>query len=984
MLTNQHITQLKDCTTDKELKKHFKKIASQNPDIYFPTKELRVLGYMRKECISCGTSFWTVHKDRKLCGDPMCSGGFQITIDNPSSIKLSYIEVWKKIVEILEPRGYVPIKRYPCVARWNPTTEFTIASISAFQPYVIAGEEEPPAKKLLIPQFCLRFNDIENVGLTGSHACGFVMIGQHTFVSPKEWNQGELFMDMHDFITKGVGLSKEEITIHEDSWAGGGSFGCSLEFFSRGVELFNQVYTMFEQTSSGPRELKLKVLDMGLGQERVAWFSQGTPNMYEAVFPQVLSKLRIIAEIDLDLELYNKFSRYSAYLNTDEVDDMDAAWQRVAYELGIQVEILHKKILPMTGLYSIAEHARSLLFAIHDGKLPSNVGGGYNLRVIFRRAIGFIDKFNWDIDMADVCEWHAEELRELFPEVSENLDEIREILNVEKKKYYSTKEKATKILDKVLKKGDIDTELLIEMYDSNGISPDMIKEAAKKHNIQIKIPDNFYNLVVERHEKLEQINAIEIKTELNLEGVQETKPLFYNDYTIIKNEAKVLKIIDNKVIVDESVAYPTSGGQLHDVGTVNAQKFKEVYKQGNYIIHLLDEKPSFKEGDKVIIEVDKSWRDQLSQHHTATHIVNAAARIILGNHINQAGAKKTLKNSHLDITHFKQLNKEDIKKIEEKANEIVDAGIDLNLKFMPRSEAEQEYGMEIYQGGAVPGKNIRIVEIPNIDIEACGGTHLNNTKEAGKIHILKSQKIQDGVVRLTFTAGKATQQIKNRNKHIIKELESFLNLDSIRIVGRVKELLRKWKNIKKALASGKVNKNDLILNSSEEFMGNILYTLSEILNCKYGEILQKIKRLYDEWNESKEKLNQIKNILDKSNIIKLISKSDLYNGYKLIIESFTELTQEDLKNINQTILKIEKNAISVLINQTEKGFLIMGMMGNKPAEKLELNLGNLIKNCVNNFKGKGGGPKDFGQGFIERNNINIEDIINYIKKQLFI
>ena len=394
MLSDKQQMELKDAHTDKELKKVFKKIASKNPDSYFPTKELRELGYLRKNCEKCGVYFWTTLKDRNVCGDPACSGGFQVVLDNPSKVKLSFIGVWKKIVEILEPRGYLPIKRYPCVARWNPTSEFTIASISAFQPYVISGEVEPPAKKLVIPQFCLRFNDIENVGVTSSHCTGFVMIGQHTFVTPEEWNQGELFMDIHDFIHEGVGLPKKEITIHEDSWAGGGSFGCSLEFFSRGVELFNQVYTMFEQTPEGPRELKLKVLDMGLGQERVAWFSQGTPNMYEAIFPFVLLKLREITKIELDLELYNRFSQYSAYLNVDEVDNMDEAWNRVAKELGIGVKELKQKVLPMTALYSITEHARSLLFAINDGKLPSNVGGGYNLRVIFRRAISFIDKFN--------------------------------------------------------------------------------------------------------------------------------------------------------------------------------------------------------------------------------------------------------------------------------------------------------------------------------------------------------------------------------------------------------------------------------------------------------------------------------------------------------------------------------------------------------------------------------------------------------------
>jgi alanyl-tRNA synthetase len=978
MLSDQLKQQLKRYKTDKELKKEFKKIASKDPDSYFPTKELKQLGYMRKLC-SCGTYFWTTHKDREVCGDPACSGGFKVVIDNPSPIKLSYIDVWKKIVEVLEPKGYKPIKRYPCVARWNPTTEFTIASISAFQPYVITGEVEPPAKKLIIPQFCLRFNDIENVGLTGSHCCGFVMIGQHTFVSPEEWDQGQLFMDMHDFIHKGVGLAKEEITIHEDSWAGGGSFGCSLEFFSRGVELFNQVYTMFEQTPEGPRELKLKVLDMGLGQERVAWFSQGTPNMYEAIFPYVLKKLREITKIDLDLDLYNKFSQYSAYLNIDEVDNMEAAWQRVAKELNVPVKDLKKNILPMTGLYSIAEHARSLLFGINDGKLPSNVGGGYNLRVIFRRAISFIDKFNWNINIADVCYWHAEELKELFPEVSDHLNEIREILEVEKEKFYATKKKAKKILEKVLEKGKITTETLIELYDSNGISPDMVKETAKKINIKIKVPDDFYSLVVERHEKSEQIHATGKDIELNLTGIPETKSLYYYDYTITSNEAKVLKILDNMVILDQSVAYPTSGGQLHDIGTIDGQPFSDVFKQGNHIIHVLDEKPRFKEGDTVKVKVDSKWRTQLAQHHTATHIVNAAAREVLGSHVNQAGAKKTLKSSHLDITHHEQISQENLSLIEKRANEIVNKGIDLYLDFVPRSEAEKKYGMTIYQGGAVPGKYVRIVEVPSVDVEACGGTHLNNTSEAGEIKITKSQKIQDGIVRLTFTAGKATEKLKERNKKLLNELKTILQVDSDKIVGRVKELLEKWKNVNKALKSGKVNREDLELNSTEIFEGDYISEISKILNIKKEKISNKVQKLMDEWNDIKSKLDQT----NPERIQKFIDNAESYHNRKIIFGSFYDLGNKDIQNISSNVVKMDDDYNTIFFNENDSGTLVTGMLGPNEVKYGKLNMGDLITGTVNELGGSGGGRREYGSGFVANKIASRDKIEERIRKKLF-
>ncbi|MFX1347676.1 MAG: alanine--tRNA ligase [Promethearchaeota archaeon] len=978
MLSEKERLDLQNAHTDKELKQVFKKIASKNPDTYFPTKELRKLGYMRKNCECCGKFFWTTLKERKVCGDPTCAGGFDVVIDNPSKVKLSFIGVWEKIVEILRPRGYVPIKRYPCVARWNPTSEFTIASISAFQPYVITGEVEPPAKKLIIPQFCLRFNDIENVGITGSHNTGFVMIGQHTFVSPKEWNQGKFFMDIHHFIHEGVGLPKEEITIHEDSWTGGGSFGCCLEFFSRGVELFNQVYTMFEQTPEGPRELKLKVLDMGLGQERVAWFSQGTPNMYEAIFPKVLSKLREISKIDLDLDLYNRFSKYSAYLNVDEVEDMDEAWNRVAKELKIDVKELRNKILPMTALYSIADHARALLFAINDGKLPSNVGGGYNLRVIFRRAISFIDKFNWDIDIADVCTWHADELNSIFPEVSEHLGEIREILDVEREKFYITKQKAGKLLEKIIKKGEISTKTLIELYDSNGISPDMVKSTAKKYGIKVSIPDNFYNLVVEKHEITEQIHATAKEVELDLEGIPETESLYYYDYTKISNEAKVLKIIDKMIILDKSVVYPTSGGQLHDIGTLNGKDFSDAFKQGNYTIHVLDEKPNFKEGDTIKVEVDKDWRIQLSQHHTATHIVNAAARDVLGSHVNQAGAKKTLKNSHLDITHYEQIPRDKLLEIEKKANQIVEQHIDLHLDFILRSEAEKKYGMTIYQGGAVPGKYLRIVEIPGVDIEACGGTHLNNTSETGYIHITKSQKIQDDIVRLTFTAGKATEKLKEKHKGILKEIKDILDVERKQLVGRVKELLEKWKNVNKALKTGNIDENDFQLNSNETFEGDVLSELSQILGIKKNEVPSKIQKLLEEWEENKKKLRQkdIAVYLSKSFAEKLYNKVEHYDPFPLIYHTFSDLSQSDLNNISSNIQKYLDNSISWLFDDVGIGTYVAGMMSPKIVENYDISLSKFIKEELQDYEFRGGGKDTYVSGYISNEQGKTDNIAN--------
>ena len=841
--------------SDKVVKKEFKIIASKDPDKYYPTAFLKKNEFERKQC-SCGTFFWTVNNEQDHCGDPACTGGFNVVSDNPAKNKLSFIDVWRKIEEVLNPRGYKSINRYPVVARWNPTTDFVIASIAAFQPYVITGEQEPPAKKLIIPQFCLRFGDIDNVGITGAHMTGFVMIGQHMFVDAAEWNQEEVFKDIYDFLIDGVGLAKQEVTIHEDAWAGGGSFGPCMEFFSRGVELFNQVYTLYEQTPDGNKEIELKVLDMGLGMERIAWFSQGTPNIYEATFPYVLNKLREKTKIEMDHELYNKFSLYSSSLNADEVEDIDAEWAKIAEKLKLDVEELKQKVMPMAALYSIAEHSRALLVSINDGMLPSNVGGGYNLRVILRRALSFIDQFSLDIDLADVCRWHAEELKDIFPELSSNLDGIAKLLTAEKERFQNTKQKAAQIVSRLLADNkEISKEKLIELYDSNGITPELIEKEASKLGKEIDVPDNFYALVAEMHEAKENVQEEFIEAELNLEGVEDTEALYYDNYSKSEFEGVVLKIIDDKVILDKTLFYPTSGGQDTDYGEINGCKVVDVFKQNNIIVHVV-EGINFKEGDSVEGKIDSVRRKQLAQHHTATHIINAAAQEVLGAHINQAGAKKTIKKAHLDVTHYQSISADEVKKIETKANQIVGKKIKINSIFLPRTEAEEKYSMRIYQGGAVPGKKLRIVDIEGIDVEACGGTHLNNTSEAEAIKIIKTSKIQDGIVRIEFVAGDAAKHFEGKSSDLVDEIAKLLGVSAEQVPARAEELFSKWKTARKATKKGKkLEAKELELSSSESFDGDVLEKTAEVLRTQPEHLQKTISRFLKELDEFKAKLN---------------------------------------------------------------------------------------------------------------------------------
>jgi len=839
--------------TDKEVKKEFKEKASREPDKYYATSVLKAEGFSRRKCEKCSTFYWSVTHDN-VCGNPACSGGFRFIGNTPANKKLDYIGVWNEFSRLFKKWGYTPIKRYPVVARWRDDTDFVQASIYDFQPYVVSGEVEPPANPLVVPQMCLRFNDIDNIGITGAHYCAFVMIGQHAFMKPKDWSQSRFFTDIHNWLKQGLGLKNEEIKFHEDAWAGGGNFGPCMEYFSRGLELGNQVYMMFEQTPNGYKELNLKVLDMGMGHERNAWFTQGKSTSYETTFPTVVKKLYAATGIKVDDYLMKRFLPYSSYLNVDEVDDIDKVWGDVANKVGVDVKELREKILELAALYSVAEHSRALLVALSDGALPSNVGGGYNLRVILRRALSFIDKCKWNIYLPDVCRWHADYLKPLFPELSENLDEVEKILQVEKSKYEATKQKTHSMISKLIKE-DISDKKLLMLYDSYGITPEVVREEAVKFGKKIYVPENFYARVAQLHEKQEQEHATKKEEKLNLEGIPETKALYYSDYAKTKFTAKVVKVIDNKIILDQTYFYPTSGGQLHDTGTIAGEQVVDVFRQSNVIVHVLSGKHEFPEGEEVECEIDLQRRLQLAKHHTSTHIVNAAARKVLGNHINQAGAKKDIDKATIDLTHYQSITDEELEKIEKEANKFVKESLAVHSNFLPRTEAEQTYGMGIYQGGAVPGKLLRIVNIDGIDVEACGGTHLKNTSEAGEIRILKSAKISDGIVRIYFTAGEAAQKEKKEEIQILKEASRLLGVKIEQLPARVNELFEKWKIARKAAEKKKkINTKELELSSKEEFKGNVLGRVSEILKTQPEHVVKTIKRFLNELEEYKKKI----------------------------------------------------------------------------------------------------------------------------------
>jgi alanyl-tRNA synthetase len=617
------------------------------------------------------------------------------------------------------------------------------------------------------------------------------MVGQHTFNTPEKhvYFKEEGIAQIQEFLTKGLGIPADEIVFHEDVWAGGGNFGPSIEYFSRGLELGNQVYMQYEQLPDGFRELRTKVIDMGAGLERWAWFSQGVPMSYDAAFPKTMEFLYSKTGYRPDRDFQVKFGKYAGLLNVEDIEDVSAVWRDIAKEMGMDVEELRGQVYKMRSLYAIADHTRSLLVAIHDGALPSNVGGGYNLRNLLRRCWTLIDQYKYDLDLNDVFRCHIEEFGAWYTELKD-YGSLFDIIAVERKRYEESKQKSLNIIKRMLKsKEEFTPEKLVELYDSQGIAPEMIKEAKP----DVQIPDDFYARVQARHERRQErkIGANETT------GLPKTAMLYYARPNEFKFEAGVIKLITpTKVVLDGTLFYPLGGGQASDTGFINGIAVTDVYKQDGVIVHVLAS-PLPADTKKIIGEIDRARRRILSAHHTSTHIVNYAARKVLGNHVWQAGAEKTPEKARLDITHYESLTFDQLQEIERVANDLVMKTVPVRTEELSRTEAERRYSMRIYQGGAVPGKLLRIIIIDDYDIEACGGIHVDNTAKVGFIKMLSSERIQDGVVRLEFKAlDNSLREVQNHER-MLKEVSDLWGVGYDDIPKTAARFFNEWKELSK-------------------------------------------------------------------------------------------------------------------------------------------------------------------------------------------
>ena len=809
---------------------------SADPQRYYNVNLFEDQGFERKSCQVCKRFFWTLDSERSKCPDHS-EDTYSFIGEPPTSKRFDYTQAWKEVESFFVKNNHTSINRYPVVCRWRDDLYFTIASIVDFQR--VMGSKvvfEFPANPLVVPQTCLRFKDLENVGVTGRHFSSFCMIGQHSIPNENGYWKDECVNLDFNLLTEQFGIAKKEITFVEEVWEGGGSFGSSLEYFVRGLELGNAVFTEFQGDLSNYKTLDQRIIDMGAGLERFAWITMGTPTAYDCCFGPITQKLIENAGIDTNSSILVPYFTEIAK-NLELYDDLSQVRKNAIKTTGLSDEQINRIITPLEGIYLIIDHIRTLIFAISDGALPSNVGGGYNLRIMLRRIVSTMDRLKLKFDLDEIIDIQIDYLKKTYPELEKTREDVKEIISIETGRYESSKQRMEKIVSKLDKEPAVDD--LIRLYESDGITPEYLKEM----KVISDIPSTFYAKLSDLHQSKKQKEQIT----LPLEGVPDTELLFYGDDPK-EFDAKVVKSFDSFVVLDKTSFYARGGGQEPDHGKIGHCEIIDITKHGNIIVHeVKGDLP--KEGEIVTCVVDGKRRDGITKNHTSTHIINTSARSILGSWVWQHSAFKEEDHARLDITHHSALTDDDVIRIEQAANSIVQKSIPVKIENFDRGTAEQKYGFRIYQGGVVPVKSVRIVSIGDLDIEACGGTHVAKTSDIQEIKITRTKRIQDGVVRIEFVSGNNAKEFvrKRQEDSESKDVEARLKeQEKLKRVENRQKAKERIPIIAKSLSEckdGISTMEDITMELTESGKANFCYSVSsnydDVFHIGLGEVLCK-------------------------------------------------------------------------------------------------------------------------------------------------
>ncbi len=729
--------------------------------------------------------------------------------------------------QFFESKGHLHLPSAPLIPENDPTLLLIGAGMAPFKPF-FTGKMKPPRTRITTCQKCVRTGDIENVGRTARHQTFFEMLGNFSFgdyfkrdaihwaweflTEVLEMPVDKLYVtiypkddEAYKIWTEEVGVAPDHIVKMDDNFweIGPGPCGPDSEIYidlgeergcgkpdcavgcdcDRFLEIWNLVFTQYDRDEAGNyNPLAKKNIDTGAGLERLA---------------SVLQNKRSNFETDLLFPIIAYASRVSG----------------IKYEDDAKSDI---------SLKVIADHARSMTVMISDGILPSNEGRGYVLRRIIRRAIrhgrllGIKDLFlAGAVDAAIAIYAHA------YPEIGARGDYIKKVVTLEEERFQSTLNQGMEILDSDMErlraegKKELAGAAVFRLYDTFGFPWELTAEilgengmaldkeafdeemkkqrkrarAARQANQRLELPD-LRNVDLEtcREDKTESATEAKIVCMWQNSGLVETA----NDGAVVG------------IVLDVNPFHAEGGGQVGDNGALTTQfgkmRIQDTKKLPEGTVYLLGEitEGTLKNGDLVKIAIDKKTKLATARNHTATHLLQAALRRVLGNHVNQAGSSVNSDRLRFDFSHFEALTNSELEEVEKTVNEVILSAQPVEIFETEKENAEKLGAMALF--GEKYGDIVRVVKVGDYSMELCGGTHVENTAAIGVFKIVSEGGIASGVRRIEAITGAAALSYMNRQATALKEAAAMLKARPEELLPKLTALLGNMKEMEQSLS----------------------------------------------------------------------------------------------------------------------------------------------------------------------------------------
>ena len=739
-------------------------------------------------------------------------------------------ELREMFLSFFESKGHLRLPSFSLVPQNDKSILLINAGMTPMKPW-FKGEEEPPRRRVCTCQKCIRTGDIDNVGKTSRHGTFFEMLGNFSF---GDYFKHEAIAWSWEFLTEVVGLEPDRLypSIYLDDdeafdiwnkevgipaerifrfgkednfWEhGSGPCGpCSEIYYDRGpeygcgkpgctvgcdcdryIEIWNNVFSQFDNDGHGHyTELKQKNIDTGMGLERLACVCQNVDSLFD---------------VDTVMNITHKVSQLTGahYGETEKRD---------------------------VSLRVITDHIRSATFMICDGILPSNEGRGYVLRRLLRRAarhgklLGVNEPFLYQVVDTVIHENEGQ-----YPDLREKQTYITKVIRTEEENFGRTIDGGMKIFSDLLAEHKQKLEKIFSgadafrLYDTFGFPIDLTMEMAADEGLSVD-ENAFQKLMKEQKERARE--ARKALGDLGWAGVEFGKDVPATEfvgYDHSECDAKIVAIVADEelreeaaagaeavVVLDQSPFYAEMGGQVADHGTITADgvvftvadvqknkggKFMHYGRLAQGVLHV---------GDTVHAAIDMERRKAIQRAHSTTHLLDAALKKVLGDHVHQAGSLVEPDRLRFDFTHFEAISPEELRQVEELVNDAILEGYPVATEVLPIEEAKKKGAVAMF--GEKYGETVRVVEMSDFSVEFCGGTHVDNTAKAGPFRIKSESSVASGVRRIEATCGKLSLKAMESSQGVLSRAAQFLKTAPSGLLERMEQQANEMKQLRQAL-----------------------------------------------------------------------------------------------------------------------------------------------------------------------------------------